>query len=859
MQTTQPIPFTVDEPGTAAVGFFAHARTLYDRITGGHDGLGFNVRGVPSVTAVGADGKRRPVVLGYGQGEDDDTGREWRPARDLVTVDGDRRLVARVLTPQAIAAHVRGGYAVAFEAAGWVEWVAIDIDAHANPADGDDGPRLAKARARRVLGQVLEALHCGGDRWPVLLQSPGGGFHLWLPITRGVGGDHRWPASWAAAWFRDHLAACGVELRDGVCEVYPSGRRLRAPCGRGSVLLRVVGDDVTDPHALMPWPGTATTRARWVTHGDVLTVRRVGPMLRVLLGEWERQRRTIADWLGRPEAAWDPCWGFLGRRGKNGAPADSETCDRSQEVDDVSDAPPGRGTHPARERPSLVVIAGDGVGNRGSALGLPASFSKTASGAVLANVGEVEADPDSALLKGPAFWRKVHRLLADGVTAAGTRHDAVLTLCFAWGAAAGLSDSETIDRLITWCGAHAHGGSRLTGSARFTAECIREGWHYLRSHGPRWPFRGRGRSSSVALGVLVTADRRVLERVDERVRTEAGAVLAFLAGKADGAGVVADPVEWATGLVRRLLGDRRVVVEGERRRAAVMAVEELARLGVITRHSGHAVGRHGRRWSVWYRFGSGELPAVVTVDRASWDRAGRREVLVPSLAMPAPVIAEAAQDAPGAAEGSAVEVREVAARPVREGVLRALSEAGAPVRLVLVPGPEAPGPARPGYRAAWWVRQWRGSPTVGAFQHAHEGAIVVGPRQAAAAGVARLVTRARRAPGGSYDPPPAGPRVRLVTSLLSVDHGVPAAGEGGARASHAPRPLYEGSVSAMRGAAPGGSYDPPPAVEVEATPVGAVELAPGLRDMAPDLAAVVGPALASWEARQRAKRDTSED
>ena len=871
MQTTQPIPFTVDEPGaTAAVDFFVHARTLYDRITGGHDGLGFNVRGVPSVTRLEADGKRRPVVLGYGQGEADETGREWRPARDLVTVDGDRRLVARVLTPQAIAAHVRGGYAVAIEAAGWVEWVAIDIDAHADPADGADGARLAKVRARRVLGQVLAALGCGGERWPVLLQSPGGGFHLWLPITRGTGGDHRWPASWAAAWFRDHLAAAGVELRDGVCEVYPSGRRLRAPCGRGSVLLRVVGDVATDPHALVPWPGTTTTRARWVSHGDVITVRRVGPMLRVLLGEWERQRRTIADWTGRPEAAWDPCWGFLGRRGaKNPGSAVPGSYDRSQQVDDVSDAPPGRGSHPAREGRSLVVIAGGGAGaDRGSAAGLPASFSKPASGAALANVGEVEADPDSALLKGPAFWRKVHRLLADGVSEAGTRHDAVLTLCFAWGAAAGLSDDETINRLIAWCGAHAHTGSRLAGSARFTAECIREGWHYLRSRGPRWPFRGRGRSSSVALGVLVAADRRVLELVDVRVRTEAGAVLAFLAGKADGGGVVADPVEWATGLVRRLLGDRRVEDNGQRRRAAVMAVEELARLGVITRHSGHAVGRHGRRWSVWYRFGSGELPAAVTVDRASWERAGRREVLVPSLAMAAPTIApvcaEAAQDAPGAANDNSIEVREVGARTVREGVLRALSEAGAPVRVVLVPGPEAPGPARPGYRAAWWVRQWRGVPSVGAFQHAHEGAIVVGPRRAAAAGVARLMAAA----GGSYDPPLAvevAASARLAPGALheapvSAPRGVGAAGEGPARAGLAPGPLHEAPVSASRGVGAGGSYDPPLPVEGVAPP-GAVELAPGLGGMAPDLAAVVGPALASWEAweaRERAKRERSD-
>lgn len=841
---------SADGNAGAAVGFFALARALYDRISGGHDGLGFNVRGVPSVTRIEADGKRRPVVLGYGQGEADDTGREWRPAREQVTVGGDRRLVPRVLTPHAIAAHVRGGYAVAFEAAGWVEWVAIDIDAHANPADGADGEAQARRRARRVLGQVLAALGCGGERWPVILRSPGHGFHVWIPISRGVGADHRWPASWAASWFKHHLASAGVELAPGVCEVYPSGGRLRAPCGRGSVLLRVVGELANleaDPYALVPWSGTASTRARWVSHGDVITVRQVRPMLAAFLGEWDRQRRTIADWTGRPEAAWDPCWGFLAKRGaKNSGPAVPAAYSRSQQSDDVSDPPPGRGGHPGSGRPALVVLAGGGAGaDRGSASSAAASSFQTSPGAEFPpDGGEVEGATVPALAKGSAFWRKVHRYQAAGITEAGTRHDAVLTLCFAWGAAAGLSDSETIERLIAWCGAHDHAGSRLAGSPRFTAECVREGAHYLATRRARWKFQGSGRGSAVSLGVLVAADRRVLELVDARVRIEAGAVLAFLAGRADDGGTVADPVEWAASLATRLLGDRRVKVEGERRRAAVMAVEELARLGVITRHSGHAVGRWGRRWSVWYRFGSGVLPAAVTVDRASWERAGAWEVLAPSLAMPAPVvgpvIAEAAQDAPGAAEAPAVAVRQVAARQVREGSLRALSADGGPVRLVLVPGPDAPGPARPGYRAAWWLRQWRGSPTVAGFRAAHEGAIVVGPRLVAGAGVARL------ARAGSYDPPAAPvpaelvaelpraelPRAELVAELPELVAELPRAprGEGGAVE------LYAGprEVAPALGALP-------------------AELAAALEGIAPDLAGALGGGWAAWKARQEKK------
>lgn len=808
------------------MGFFALARSLYARLSGGHDGLGFNVLGVPSVTAIGADGRRRPVLLDYGQGEAADTGRAWRPARELVQVGGVRQMVPRLLTPQTIAAHVRGGYAVAFEAAGWVEWVAIDIDAHAGEADGADGEAVAKRRARRVLGQVLGALGCGGDRWPLILRSPGGGFHVWIPISRGVGDDHRWPASWAASWFRFHLAACGIELRPGVCEVYPSGGRLRSPCGRGSVLLRVAGELAqleADPFALVPWSGTASTRARWVSHGDVLTVRQVRPMLAAFLGEWERQRRTIADWTGRPEAAWDPCWGFLARRGGGGAKNPGLMvpggCGRSQQVDDVSDPPPGRGAGPESGRPALVVIAGGGAKvDRGSVAAAPASsFPTSPSAELTSDVGDVEGATVPALVKGAAFWRKVHRYHAEGVTEAGTRHDAVLTLCFAWGAAAGLSDGETIERLIAWCGAHAHSGSRLAGSPRFTAECVREAAHYLATRRARWKYQGSGRGSAVSLGVLVEADRRVLERVDVSVRTEAAAVLSFLAGKADDGGTVADPVEWAASLAARLLGDRRVQVEGARRRAAVVAVEELARLGVITRHSGHAVGRRGRRWSVWYRFGSGELPAQVVVDRASWERAGRREVLVPSLAMPAatvtPASAEAAQMAPGAAEAPTVEAREVAARNVREGVLRALSADGGPVRLVLVPSETAPTPARPGYRAAWWLRQWRGAPAVGAFERAHEGAIVVGPRLAAVAGVARLAVTVS-SPAAERAPAPESMRVEL-----------------------APVPREQGG-----------------AVELDASPSA---VAPALEaratlpiDVAPDLA---GPLARAWAAFERAQ------
>ena len=739
----------------------AHARALYELIAGGCDGLGYNVHGVPSVTAIGADGKRRPMLH-----DPEDNGQAWRPARELVRTGGERgAIVPRRFTPQTCEAHIRGRYSVAPEAAGWVQWVALDIDAH---AVGDETQGDAERRARGVLAEVLAALGCGGGRWPVLLRSPGGGFHVWLPLTRLAGGDqHLWPAAVAASWVRDHLIARGVELRDGRCEVYPAGRRLRAPLARGSVLLRVVGADVRDPFALAPWPGTTTTRILWSQGGVPQVVRRVGPMAAAFLGEWATQRRTIADWIGCPEAAWDPVWGFLEPPAEKKGAQISGSCKPSQQVDDVSGAsghePTGsswRGRRGGRGR-----AVRDPAVDRFS----PSSFSNSLDVDAPPVTDETGAVPPGVLLKGPAFWRKVTQLLAEGVTEPATRHDAVMVLTFAWGAAAGCDEEETIGRVVAWCGAHAHTGSRYGGSFRFTRECVREARAYFRRFAPLWPFRGsRGAASPVALGILTAADRIVVDSVDPRVRPEVAAILAFLVGRARG-GVVADPVEWCASLAERLLGERRIVEGRQRRRAAVIAIEELARLGVLTRHKGHSVGAHGRQWSCWYRFGSGELPVMVTIARATWDAAGRREPLVPSLAMPAVVVVVAAPDASGAPASAFVELRQVATRPVREGVLVALSEAGGPVRVILEPGPWIAAPARPGYRPSWWLRQYRGqgAPSVSAFAHAHEGGILFGARGVAER-IARRAARARAAAAGvtasagSYDPAPAALAPRAV-------------------------------------------------------------------------------------------------
>jgi hypothetical protein len=46
-----------------------------------------------------------------------------------------------------------------------------------------------------------------------------------------------------------------------------------------------------------------------------------------------------------------------------------------------------------------------------------------------------------------------------------------------------------------------------------------------------------------------------------------------------------------------------------------VAIEELVRLGVLTLHQDYSTGHHARRYSVWYRFGSGALPASLDPPR----------------------------------------------------------------------------------------------------------------------------------------------------------------------------------------------------------------------------------------------------
>jgi hypothetical protein len=709
---------------------------LYDVITSGHDALGYNVdeRGA-ALTVLHDDGARRAVWQGGAEG-----GPPWQPAREVRQGPKDERgcrpwiEVDRLFNPWVLEQDLRGKYSVAPEAPGWVQWVALDIDAHAAPGSPElVARRLARARADRVLAGVWRALRCSAERQPVILGSPGEGYHLYVPLTRGATSsnpEHTWPAACARTWFARHLAAAGLEIADGVLEVYPcGGRRLRAPCGRGMTLLQATRPDDPDALGLVPWPGTmADQRINWRGSGELSTrVRRVVPMVRTFLQQFEAQRRTPADWLGRPEAEWDATWGFLGWRdtepgeipgeissaGKNSTDLATGEDYESQESDDER-GPIG----PTRLRRSWV---GPGWGRE------PGQGERSSSS--IENE-QLPPDPDPDLppdpvvdrkVRGRTFGKKIRKLLAEGVTEACTRHDAVLSLGFYWGATCGLSDEIVLVRLEGWCRAYPHQGSRLSRRPRaFTATCLREARHYLRHHRPGWRFQGGG---AAGLATLTPADHVVICAGDSAVALEVTAILQWLAGRADQDGRITEPVQMSAGLLQRLCGDRRVVRDGKRHRATTLALVALERIGVLTMASNYRVGQRGRLWSCWYRFGSGELPAAVSLPAAKWEAAKpfTKTPLVPTLALAEPRL-------PEAPSMPTIRVLVLGERLLPAGLVRVLSDGARGLSrtlLVRAPGADAPTPT-PSARPPWHERLWDLGPFTPGRLWASDPATVVG-------------------------------------------------------------------------------------------------------------------------------------
>jgi hypothetical protein len=662
-----------------------------------------------------------------------------------------------------------------------VQWVALDIDAHPAPGAPElAARRLAKARADRVLAGVWRALHCSAERHPLVLRSPGGGYHVWFPLTRGPSSsnpEHTWPALVARAWFERHLVAAGLELAPGVLEVFPSGRCLRAPCGLGQQVLQATQPDDPDALDLVPWPGTMASAERvdWRGERPALSapVRRVMPMVRAFVAQWDAQRRTLADWLGRPEASWDPAWGFLGWRSapaplappladeKKWGGAAGVNDGRSQESDDV----------PGRLWAGGTPIVGGSAGGRGIGCVRPQSESS-----ILAEKNSPPAREDDAPpvpagvagVRGRAFKEKVRRLLLDGITEPSTRHDAVLTLAFYWAATCGLGLEAALARLEAWCRAHPHTGSRLAGRERvFRETCLREARHYITHHAARWRFRGRGDGGGLA--TLTPADQTVLAAIDPRVRGEVSTILAWLAGRADGEGRIGEPVQISTGLLARLCGDRRLEDDGKRRRTTTLALAELERLGVLTLAHNYRVGQRGRVWSCWYQFGSGEVSRALELPATAWAALAPPPISAAPLVIAAPAAEIELPSAP------VVVVRVVGERAVPEGLLRVLSDGARGVpRTLLTLAPEVARPtAVPSARAPWFVRPFLArSFTPAELRSVNAATVVAFPDVAAR----RQMTRGERlAWGGALSPviplragAPVAPSARGVAPVAAA-------------------------------------------------------------------------------------------
>jgi hypothetical protein len=656
MQTLALRPSVDESPAEPRAGgeLLALARGLYERLTS-FERLTYNVQGgawlterVPGTTC-GAERpcedlarcthRPRQAVRGSWV-----PAGEWRPAMELV----EGREVPARLTSRTLLDHILGRYWCAPEAPSWTSWVAFDIDAH-TPTGASAAEQAAACEARdRMLAALWRACEWGRERQPIVMLSPGNGYHVYLPLTRdeSANAEHTWPSAWPTGWFRRLAERERLDVRAGRLEIYPSGRRLRAPCGRGMILLEATRPDDTFDLGLVPWSGTAQLRR------DGALVRQVVPTVRAFLGAWDAQRRPLAEWLGgeRPAARWDRTWGFFAiRPGAATSPASEAAAEktseaptggenaRSQQIDAVPVPPGAASPSPGQGRAGRRRVR---VAAPGAASLVSDPVCNSPSSPVCANkpTGEISGP----LVRGPAFIRKVTALTTKGVQEPSTRHDAVLTLTFYW-ACSGLSDGEVMAEMRAWCRKHSHVGDAAARGA-FERESMGACKRYLKSHGHGWKRGGLEGRRRVACAALASADRRgVLMAVEPAVQSEAGAILSFVAGlPRTAAQRPAAEFELAGGLLKVLCPDRRVDVDGtgRRRRAAAVAIEELIRLGVLTLHTEAVRGSHGRIYTSHYRFGSGELPELAAVPAAVWEAAQAPIAPVPSLALVPPIVGE---------------------------------------------------------------------------------------------------------------------------------------------------------------------------------------------------------------------------
>ena len=225
-----------------------------------------------------------------------------------------------------------------------------------------------------------------------------------------------------------------------------------------------------------------------------------------------------------------------------------------------------------------------------------------------------EIPPSGHLLYGRAFLRRIARLTTYGIRRCGDRHDAVLKLSWHFAIERGYDEAASLAALEDYLNGYAHVSTTRysKGNAKFLALSLREAKHYVRRLQKRLtPRPRRPAAPSFRAGVLGDADYQVLgELLSDEALGAARAIFSYLARFADEKGRVPQHVDLSARILKDICGERRIQTEDTTRsRASVVALKALCEAGLLTVHTDYSTTRHGRRYCVWYQFGSGVLPA----------------------------------------------------------------------------------------------------------------------------------------------------------------------------------------------------------------------------------------------------------
>ena len=548
--------------------YLDEARALYGLLTDGHPSLGYHVSRTYALRDLAT---RKALHASWVESG------VWRPARE---VDSDGTEHDRVFNPYVLQKHVLGNYDVAWQMPSWTSLVVFDIDRHlpGRRPEADVPYEIvvqANEQRDRTLAKLWAAFGFYYDKQPVVLQTPSGGYHVYLPLCRRADdptAERTWPAAWVRERIEHHLNQAGLELSPGTLELFPSGVRLRAPCGLGQTLLHASRSDDESYLGLVPTAGT--TRMR-----DGRLCRRIGPMVRAFCQQIAARRRPLDAWLEMSRSAWHAVWGPFGER-----------CDQSQE----------------RPTPKKTDVTFQGV-IRPSQHNVDVKGGGACRPSLLRSGG--------LLLRGADFVQRVRDLSLFGLTEPGQRHDAALKLVWYWGCVRGLGRGEVLVRLREWLEGFSHESqTRKVSPARFVTATLAEAAHYFDRHVACGSSRPVSAQTDVCLRMLSDRDQAwVKAKVFSEVRSEVTLILRYLKGFADASGRVPREINLSSKIMSSFCGERRIQVSGadgrvQRRRATVLAIGELVRLGVLALHTDYSTGRHGRLYTCWYQFSTGTLP-----------------------------------------------------------------------------------------------------------------------------------------------------------------------------------------------------------------------------------------------------------